>query len=99
MTTSLLSLALDRPVRPDLAMTGEVSLTGRVLKIGGLKEKVLAARRAGVSCLVVPEDNRGDWEELEDEVRPPPRAEAMLTHAHATPPTPPQLTLLLRIGH
>ena len=68
MTTSLLSLALDRPVRPDLAMTGEVSLTGRVLKIGGLKEKVLAARRAGVSCVVVPEDNRGDWEELEDEV-------------------------------
>ncbi|GMH75076.1 hypothetical protein TL16_g06642, partial [Triparma laevis f. inornata] len=68
MTTALIGLALDRPVRDDLAMTGEISLTGKVLKIGGLKEKIMAARRAGVNCVVVPESNRGDWEDFDEEV-------------------------------
>jgi ATP-dependent Lon protease len=69
MTTSLLSLALDRPVREDIAMTGEISLAGLVLRIGGVKEKVIAARRAGTTCLVLPEGNRRDWDELPDYLR------------------------------
>ena len=64
MTTSLLSLALDRPVREDIAMTGEISLAGLVLPIGGVQEKCIAARRAGTTCLVLPEGNRRDWDEL-----------------------------------
>jgi len=66
MVTALLSLALGRPVRPDVAMTGEVSLTGKVLPVGGIKEKTIAARRSGVTCLVFPEGNRRDFEELPD---------------------------------
>jgi len=64
MTTALLSLAMDRPVRPDVAMTGEVSLTGKVLPVGGIKEKTIAARRAGITCLVLPAANKPDFEEL-----------------------------------
>jgi Lon-like ATP-dependent protease len=67
--TALLSLALDRPVRRALAMTGEVTLTGRVLPVGGIKEKALAARRAGVRALVLPDGNRRDWEELPQDLR------------------------------
>lgn len=69
MTTSLLSLATDQAIRSDLAMTGEVTLTGKVLPVGGIKEKTMAARRAGVSCLVFPEQNRKDWEELADHLK------------------------------
>lgn len=50
-------------------MTGEVSLNGKVLRVGGIKEKVLGARRAGVNCIIMPEENRCDWEELEDVLR------------------------------
>lgn len=64
IATALLSLALARPVRPDLAMTGEVTLTGKVLPIGGVKEKTLAAKRSGVRHILFPEGNRRDWEEL-----------------------------------
>ena len=64
MTTSLLSLAMDRPARSDLAMTGELSLTGRVLPIGGVKEKTIAARRAGVRHVVFPKANERDYAEL-----------------------------------
>lgn len=67
--TSLLSLATGKPVRPDLAMTGEVSLTGRILPIGGVKEKALAARRSHVHHIVFPEGNRKDWDELSDDVK------------------------------
>ena len=66
MVTALLSLALQRSVRPDLAMTGEVSLTGKVLPVGGIKEKTIAARRSGVTCLIFAEANRRDFEELPD---------------------------------
>jgi len=66
MVTALLSLALARAVRPNLAMTGEVTLTGRVLAVGGIKEKVIGARREGVTCLVLPESNKRDWDELSD---------------------------------
>ena len=66
MVTALLSLALDKPVRADLAMTGEVSLTGKTIAVGGIKEKTIAARRAGIKQLVFPEGSRRDYEELPD---------------------------------
>jgi len=64
MTTALLSLALEKPIPTDLAMTGEVSLNGKVLAVGGIKEKTIAARRAGCKTLVFPEANRRDYDEL-----------------------------------
>lgn len=64
MVTSLLSLALDVPVRADVAMTGEISLTGKVLPVGGIKEKTMAARRAGITCMVLPASNERDWAEI-----------------------------------
>jgi len=69
ITTALLSLALNVPARVNLAMTGEVSLNGKVLAVGGIKEKTIAARRAGCRVLVFPEANRPDFEELPDYVR------------------------------
>ncbi|CAN7018987.1 unnamed protein product [Brassica rapa subsp. trilocularis] len=66
MITSLLSLAMKKPVRKDLAMTGEVTLTGRILPIGGLKEKTMAARRSQVKEIIFPEANRIDFEHLEE---------------------------------
>jgi ATP-dependent Lon protease len=64
MTTALLSMILKKPVRNKLGMTGELSLTGRVLPIGGVKEKTIAARRAGLKILIFPNDNRKDYEDL-----------------------------------
>jgi ATP-dependent Lon protease len=70
MTTALMSLFAGRPVRPRLAMTGEVTLSGKVLPIGGVKEKVLGARRAGIQTIILPERNRKDYEEeVPEEVR------------------------------
>ena len=70
MTTALASLFSGRKVKPLLAMTGEVTLSGRVLPIGGIKEKALGARRAGIKTIVLPEKNRKDvMEDLPDEVR------------------------------
>jgi len=69
MATALVSLLTGKPARRDTAMTGEISLTGRVLAIGGLKEKVLAARRAGVTKLIIPERNVNDLDDIPDEVR------------------------------
>lgn len=68
MTTAIYSAVMERPVRADVAMTGEVTLRGRVLPIGGLKEKLLAARAAGIGLVLVPEENRKDVEELEEEI-------------------------------
>eukprot|EP00957_Ditylum_brightwellii_P061029 4633006-Ditylum_brightwellii.AAC.1 len=66
MVTAMLSLALDKPIRNDLAMTGEISLTGKVLPVGGIKEKTMAARRAGIKCLIFPAANKRDYDELPD---------------------------------
>ena len=68
MTTAMLSAVTQIPVRADVAMTGEVTLRGRVLPIGGLKEKLLAARMAGMKVVLVPEENRSDVEELDEEI-------------------------------
>ena len=67
MTAALASIYTRRRVRHDLAMTGEITLRGLVLPVGGIKEKVLAARRAGLSCVVLPEKNRKDVDEIKDE--------------------------------
>ena len=64
MASSLLSLALQREIRPTVAMTGELTVTGKVLRIGGLREKTVAARRAGCTNILFPKDNWGDWCEL-----------------------------------
>ncbi|MGA8745063.1 MAG: endopeptidase La [Solirubrobacterales bacterium] len=69
MTVALASLISGRPVRNDVAMTGEVTLTGQVLPIGGLKEKSLAAQRAGIRRVIVPERNEGDVEEIPEHER------------------------------
>ena len=66
MATALLSMILKKPVRKHLAMTGELTLTGQVLPIGGVKEKVIAARRSGCKILIFPEANRKDFDELPD---------------------------------
>ncbi|MBL3528127.1 MAG: endopeptidase La [gamma proteobacterium endosymbiont of Lamellibrachia anaximandri] len=68
MASALLSLAIDKPVR-HLAMTGELTLTGQVFPIGGIREKLIAARRAGIRELILPDDNRSDYEEVPDHIR------------------------------
>jgi ATP-dependent Lon protease len=69
MTTALASLLSGRPVKHTVGMTGEVTLQGRVLPIGGLKQKVLAAHAAGLTDVILPERNRGDLEDVPEEVR------------------------------
>ncbi len=69
MTTALVSLLTGRPVRRELAMTGEVTLQGRVLPIGGVKQKVLAAHRAGLTEVILPARNGIDLDDLPDPVR------------------------------
>ncbi len=75
MTTALASLLSDRPVRHTVGMTGEVTLQGRVLPIGGLKQKVLAAHAAGLTDVILPERNRADLDDVPEDVR-----EAMTFH-------------------
>lgn len=69
MTLALYSLATGKPVRKGIAMTGEITLTGKVLPIGGVREKTIAARRVGVFELIFPKDNRKDFESLPDYIR------------------------------
>lgn len=64
MVTSMLSLALDKPIPNDLAMTGEISLTGKVLAVGGIKEKIMAAKRANIKHVILPDANRRDYDEI-----------------------------------
>jgi ATP-dependent Lon protease len=68
MASALLSLARQEPVRP-IAMTGEITLTGEVFPVGGIREKVIAAKRAGIRELILPEENRGDFDEIPEHVR------------------------------
>ncbi|HZB86156.1 MAG TPA: endopeptidase La, partial [Gaiellaceae bacterium] len=69
MATALASLAMDTPVSEEVAMTGEITLTGQVLPIGGVKEKMLAAQRAGIETVILPRENEPDLDDLPKEVR------------------------------
>ena len=69
LVAALASLLAKRRVRSDTAMTGEISLRGRVLRVGGIKEKMLAAVRFGVKQVILPEGNRSDWQDVPAEVR------------------------------
>ncbi len=69
MASAIVSAMSGRPVRPDVAMTGEITLRGRVLPIGGVKEKVLGAERAGITTIILPKENEPDLEDLPREVR------------------------------
>ncbi len=69
IVVALASLLTRRRVRSDVAMTGEISLRGRVMRVGGIKEKVLAAARFGLKQVILPDQNRGDWSEVPEEVR------------------------------
>ena len=90
MVTALVSALTKQPVRHDVAMTGEITLTGRVLKIGGIKEKSLAALRVGIHTIILPKDNQADLEELPESVREQlnfiyaTKVEDVLKHALAT---------------
>jgi ATP-dependent Lon protease len=94
MVTSIVSVMTGIPVRKDVAMTGEISLRGRVLPIGGLKEKLLAALRAGIKTALIPKENEKDLAEIPDNVKqgltiiPVTAADEVLAHALAKPLVP-----------
>jgi ATP-dependent Lon protease len=69
MCTALVSVATNIPVRADVAMTGEITLRGEVLPIGGLKEKLLAARRGGIKTVIIPKENERDLAEVPDNIK------------------------------
>jgi ATP-dependent Lon protease len=69
MATALVSAMSGRAVRKDVAMTGEITLRGRVLPIGGVKEKVLGAHRAGITTIILPKENEADLEDIPEDVR------------------------------
>ena len=68
MATAILSAVTKRPVRADISMTGELTLRGRILPIGGIKEKLLASKTAGIKTVFVPKENQPDVEELDREI-------------------------------
>ena len=94
MTTSIVSVLTGIPIRHDVAMTGEITLRGRVLPIGGLKEKLLAAARGGIKTVFIPEDNAKDLTEISDaikggmEIIPVARMDEVLAKALVRVPTP-----------
>jgi ATP-dependent Lon protease len=69
IVTSLVSLALNKPIKDKVAMTGEITLTGRVLRIGGVREKVMAAKQNGKTTVILPVENRADFEKLPEFIR------------------------------
>lgn len=69
MATALFSLLTERSVRADVAMTGEITLRGQVLPVGGIKQKVMAASRVGINTVILPERNRPDLEDIPEEIR------------------------------
>ena len=69
MAVALTSLLVRKPVKPALAMTGEITLRGKILPVGGIKEKVLAAARSGVTTVVLPDQNRKDLADVPAEIR------------------------------
>ena len=69
MATALVSALTSRPIRKEVGMTGEITLRGRVLPIGGLKEKSLGAHRAGLTTLIIPKDNEKDIDDIPESVR------------------------------
>jgi ATP-dependent Lon protease len=69
MTTAIVSMLTGRLVKPDLAMTGEITLRGKVMPIGGVKEKVLAAKRAGITTIILPERNKNDLDDVPEDLR------------------------------
>ena len=94
MTTALVSALTGIAVRQNVAMTGEITLRGRVLPIGGLKEKLLAAHRAGIDTVLIPKENVKDLEEVPENVRkaitiiPAETVDTVLTAALCEKPTP-----------
>jgi ATP-dependent Lon protease len=94
MATAITSLLTGRPVHPSVAMTGEITLRGKVLPVGGIKEKVLAARRAGIDTLILPRRNEKDLEDVPPGVRDTLRfhfvdsVDEVLEHALAARPAP-----------
>ncbi len=94
MATSIVSVLTQNPVRKDIAMTGEISLRGRVLPIGGLKEKLLAALRGGIKTVLIPKENEKDLEEIPDNVKrgleliPVSTVDEVLEHALVNPLVP-----------
>jgi ATP-dependent Lon protease len=69
MAVALTSLLMRKPVKPALAMTGEITLRGKILPVGGIKEKVLAAARSGVKTVILPDQNRKDLADVPSEIR------------------------------
>lgn len=94
MATAIVSVMTGIPVRRDLAMTGEITLRGRILPIGGLKEKLLAALRGGIKTVLIPEENVKDLADIPDSVKkgmeiiPVERMDDVVKHAFTTPPEP-----------
>ncbi len=94
MATAIVSVMTGIPVRKDVAMTGEITLRGRVLPIGGLKEKLLAALRGGMKRVLIPEDNVKDLADIPDNVKsgmeiiPVARMDDVLKNALIRPPEP-----------
>ena len=94
MATAIVSVLTGIPVRAEIAMTGEITLRGRVLPIGGLKEKLLAALRGGLKKVLIPEENVKDLAEIPDNVKsgleivPVSRIGEVLSHALVRMPTP-----------
>jgi len=94
MTTAVISALTEIPVRSDVAMTGEITLRGRILPIGGLKEKILAAHRAGIRKILIPRENERDLEDIPDNVKrkveivPVDSMEEVLSHALTRMPEP-----------